>query len=85
MSCSWHDNHASTVRDTRIVVLTVQTVAYPCFVVNGSWFLRKAKVAGAARITPAALTVLTLLIAESDPAHKDRMTALVTTLLGQRT
>ena len=45
------------------------------------WFLRKTSVAGAKNINPAALTVLTLLIAESDPKKKDQMIALVTTLL----
>ncbi len=45
------------------------------------WFLRKTSVSGAKNINPAALTVLTLLIAESDPKKKDQMIALVTTLL----
>lgn len=45
------------------------------------WFLRKAKVKGARSITPASLTVLTLLIAESDPKKKEQMVALVTQLL----
>jgi Fic family protein len=45
------------------------------------WFLRKTNVAGGKNINPAALTVLTLLIAESNPKKKDQMIALVTTLL----
>ncbi len=45
------------------------------------WFLRKAGGKKNRVITPAALTALTLLIAESDPAHKEKMTALVTRLL----
>lgn len=50
------------------------------------WFLRRTHVAGAKNINPAALTVLTLLIAESNPRRKDQMIALVTTLLaGKRT
>ena len=45
------------------------------------WFLRKTGVTGAKNINPASLTVLTLLIAESDPKKKQQMIALVTTLL----
>ena len=45
------------------------------------WFLRKAKIKGARNINPSALTVLTLLIAESQPKQKSQMVALVTTLL----
>jgi hypothetical protein len=45
------------------------------------WFLRKARIKGARNINPSALTALTLLIAESIPAKKDQMTALVVTLL----
>lgn len=45
------------------------------------WFLRKTGVTGEKNINPAALTVLTLLIAESNPKKKDQMIALVTTLL----
>lgn len=45
------------------------------------WFLRKTAVTGAKNINPAALTTLTLFIAESHPKKKDQMIALVTTLL----
>jgi hypothetical protein len=48
------------------------------------WFLRKAKAKGARQINPAALTALTLLIAESDPKKKEQMIALVTTLLNSK-
>ncbi|HBP01023.1 MAG: RhuM [Candidatus Moranbacteria bacterium GW2011_GWE1_49_15] len=48
------------------------------------WFLRKAKIKGAVNINPSALTALTLLIAESQPAKKGQMTALVTTLLSAK-
>lgn len=48
------------------------------------WFLRRAKVRGSSNINPSALTVLTLLIAESDPKRKDQMIALVTTLLATK-
>lgn len=45
------------------------------------WFLRKFRVKGGRNINPASLTVLTLLIAESDPKKKGQMVALVTQLL----
>jgi prophage maintenance system killer protein len=45
------------------------------------WFLRKVGVKGSQNINPAALTALTLLIAESDPKKKEQMVALVTQML----
>ena len=45
------------------------------------WFLAKAKVLDTARITPPALTAITLLVAESNPAHKDKMVGLILTML----
>lgn len=45
------------------------------------WFLRKVGVKGARNINPAALTALTLLMAESDPKKKEQMVALVTQML----
>ena len=45
------------------------------------WFLRQAGILDIARITPSALTVLTLLVAESDPRYKEKMIQLVLTLL----
>lgn len=45
------------------------------------WFLRKVGVRGAKNINPSGLTAITLLIAESDPKHKDKMAALVVELL----
>ncbi len=45
------------------------------------WFLRKVGVRGARNINPSGLTAITLLIAESDPKHKDKMVALVVELL----
>jgi prophage maintenance system killer protein len=45
------------------------------------WFLQKAKVLDTNRLTPAALTALTLLIAESDPQDKERMVELVVLLV----
>ena len=45
------------------------------------WFLKKTGVKGSRTITPAALTALTLLVAESDPKKKDQVVALITNLL----
>lgn len=45
------------------------------------WFLQQAKILDATRITPPALTALTLLIAESNPKDKDKMIGLVCSLL----
>jgi prophage maintenance system killer protein len=45
------------------------------------WFLKKSGGLDPARITPAALTALTLLIAESNPKEKDKMTGLVAMIL----
>ena len=45
------------------------------------WFLRHAKVLDLTRITPPALTAMTLLIAESNPKDKDKMIGLVCVFL----
>jgi prophage maintenance system killer protein len=45
------------------------------------WFLNRAGVLNASRMTPTALTALTLLIAESAPAQKDKMVRLVMNLI----
>ena len=45
------------------------------------WFLKKAGVLDASRMTPPALTALTLLVAESSPAHKEKMVKLIVHLL----
>ncbi len=47
------------------------------------WFLRKAKILNTTRITPEALTALTLLVAESDPKDKEQIVGLVMMLLGR--
>ncbi|MEK9167806.1 MAG: virulence protein RhuM/Fic/DOC family protein [Patescibacteria group bacterium] len=47
------------------------------------WFLRKAGVLRRDRMSPAALTALTLFVAESDPTHKDRIVHLILQLLGK--
>jgi hypothetical protein len=45
------------------------------------WFLQKAKALDSQKMTPEALTTLTLLIAESDPKEKERIVGLVLLLL----
>ena len=45
------------------------------------WFLKKAGLLNPIRMTPEALTALTLLIAESNPKDKDRMIGLVLLIL----
>ncbi len=47
------------------------------------WFLRKTKSKGSRNVNAAALTALTLLIAESDPHKKEQMVALVTQMLAR--
>lgn len=46
------------------------------------WFLKKAKILDSTRLTPEALTALTLLVAESNPKDKDRIIGLILLLLG---
>lgn len=48
------------------------------------WFLQKAKVLNVSQLTPTALTALTLLVAESDPKDKSKVTGLIEMLIGQR-
>lgn len=45
------------------------------------WFLRRTGVKGAKNINPSGLTAITLLIAESNPQHKEKVVALVVELL----
>ncbi len=47
------------------------------------WFLKKAGLLNTATLTPAALTALTLLVAESNPNDKERITKLIVMLLGK--
>lgn len=47
------------------------------------WFLRKGGLLDIARLSPEALTALTLLIAESNPKEKERMVGLVLLVLGR--
>lgn len=45
------------------------------------WFLKKAELLDITRLTPEALTALTLLVAESDPKDKDQLIGLILLLL----
>jgi prophage maintenance system killer protein len=45
------------------------------------WFLRKGKVLRKEKMSPEALTALTLLVAESDPKDQDKVVALIVQLL----
>ena len=47
------------------------------------WFLKKAGILNISKITPEALTALTLLVAESEPKNKDRMISIILQLLKQ--
>lgn len=48
------------------------------------WFLRQANILDATRMTPPALTALTILVAESNPKDKDRVVGLILTLVAKR-
>ena len=48
------------------------------------WFLNRAKVLDMTRITPEALTAITLLIAASDPKDKDKLVKLVMMLISRK-
>lgn len=48
------------------------------------WFLSRAKVLDTRRLTPEALTALTLLIAESNPRDKDKLIGLVMMLIRKK-
>lgn len=45
------------------------------------WFLRKARILDTTRLSPEALTALTLLVAESDPKDKDQVLGLIRLLI----
>jgi prophage maintenance system killer protein len=48
------------------------------------WFLQKAKIPFQHKITPEALTAITLLIATSNPKDKEKMIDLVSLLLSRK-
>ncbi|MEK7586797.1 MAG: Fic family protein, partial [Patescibacteria group bacterium] len=45
------------------------------------WFLCQAKILDTTRLTPTALTALTILVAESDPSHKEKIIKLILSLI----
>ncbi|MEK7066489.1 MAG: virulence protein RhuM/Fic/DOC family protein [Patescibacteria group bacterium] len=45
------------------------------------WFLKQGSILNVQKLTPSALTALTVLVAESDPDHKDRIIILILQLL----
>lgn len=47
------------------------------------WFLKKAGILNTSKMTPEALTALTLLVAESEPKNKDRIIGIILQLLKQ--
>ena len=48
------------------------------------WFLRQANILDPARLTPPALTTLTILVAESSPKDKEKIVGLVVALITKR-
>ncbi|MBI5138574.1 MAG: Fic family protein [Candidatus Vogelbacteria bacterium] len=48
------------------------------------WFLQQAKLLNTNRLSPPALTALTIVVAESDPTHKDRVIDLVLNLISSK-
>ena len=47
------------------------------------WFLKKANILDVSKLTPSALTAITLLVAESDPKNKEKVIRLVLTLISK--
>jgi prophage maintenance system killer protein len=45
------------------------------------WFLDQAKILDISRLTPSALTALTVLVAESNPEHKEKIITLILNLI----
>ncbi len=48
------------------------------------WFLKKANILDITKLTPSALTALTILVASSDPKDKDKVVALVLNLISRK-
>lgn len=47
------------------------------------WFLRQANILDAAKLTPSALTALTIMVAESRPEHKEKVIKLILNLISK--
>lgn len=48
------------------------------------WFLDQAKILDTSRLTPSALTALTIMVAESNPKHKERVVKLIMSLISKK-
>lgn len=48
------------------------------------WFLKQANILDISKLTPSALTALTILVASSDPKEKDRVVALILNLIAKK-
>jgi prophage maintenance system killer protein len=48
------------------------------------WFLQQAKILDTKKITPSALTALTIMVAESNPSHKDKVVKLILNLISKK-
>ncbi len=48
------------------------------------WFLNQAKILDTNRLTPSALTALTVLVAESNPDHKEKVVRLILNLISKK-
>jgi hypothetical protein len=47
------------------------------------WLLKQARILDIRRLTPSALTALTVLVAESDPSHKDKTVKLILNMIAK--
>jgi prophage maintenance system killer protein len=48
------------------------------------WFLKQSNMLDVKKLTPSALTALTVLVAESDPSHKDKIIKLILNLISKK-
>lgn len=48
------------------------------------WYLKQANILNLSKLTPAALTALTILVASSDPSEKEKVISLILHLIGRR-
>jgi prophage maintenance system killer protein len=48
------------------------------------WFLNQAKILDTKKLTPSALTALTVLVAESNPEHKEKIVMLILNLISKK-
>ncbi len=48
------------------------------------WFLEQAKILDTSKLTPSALTALTIMVAESNPEHKEKIIKLILNLISKK-